>query len=114
MPPGSVGKKVPQCRQQHFFDSRGNTGGRVGIVRPDLRSVLSQQFMGREIAPGSVMFVETVHSDAFNRSPGCLGESSTKLGVSLVGYAEPVDRADDDRLVWSNKHDASAPVPSTR
>ena len=64
--------------------------------------------LGGEIAAGCVVLMQRMHGDAIARRAGSLGQHLAKLVVPLVGDADPVDGAEDNRLAGAEDHDTTA------
>ena len=74
------------------------------ILQPEI----TNQPFGREITTGRVVLMQGVDRDAVARRAGGVRQRFPKLIVPLVGDADPVHRAQDDRLAGAKDHDAPA------
>ena len=73
-----------------------------------LQPEVADQPLGREVAPGRVVLVQGVDGDAVGGRAGGVRQPLAEQVVPLVRDADPVDRAQDDRLAGAEDHDAPA------
>jgi len=77
-------------------------------TRVTLHAKFSDDLFGREIASGRIVLMHRMHGHAGRHGPGRLGEFGAKRLVPLVGDADPVHRAEHDRLLRARQHDPAA------
>ena len=83
------------------------------MKRPLERTVIRQpEFteypLGREVAGGSIVLMYRMHCHTIARCSRRLGQRVAKGVMPFVGYANPVHRAQYDRLVRTEQHNAAA------
>ena len=90
-------------------DGRGRPRDHVpleaGVRDLTVDAIFRQQDIDREIADRGVVLVERVDHNPPGVGTGRRGERTPELHLAVVGDADPVDRAEDDRPTVAQKDD---------